>query len=381
MPTKSQLEAAKLWRAAEGKSLTVDGPAPTRREQSAAQIKFSESIAYGGLATQLQPALVRTLRSYFDSTPVVADQFTRLWELEGIDRDEEYNIYGFNQDDIPETNNGDTFIPGGLPSIGRRESYPEIGVQASGKKGRVSKVGEAFGIDWESLVNSKGSKINLIRDAIERFGRDAANEGDIRVAKQLVNSSGFVTTGEMANATALTGNPDLLDPLSLAEAIAQLQAVQVQGMENEVSKFVVLTSVANAPKIRQGIANRRIIRNPGVEAGASWEETVDYGAEVEVLGFSWLKSIWSGIGSGALIVPVPRAEQLPVLTRNRLQGYAEPSFWIKDSNAKSANGGGEINPEADGDFDSDAIVSKVRHVVGASTLWANQIGYTTGSNT
>lgn len=86
MASKAQLEAAKLWRAAEGKSATVDGPKPTRREQQSAQIKFAESIAYGGLATQLQPALVRSLRSYFDSTPVVADQFTRLWEFEGIDR-------------------------------------------------------------------------------------------------------------------------------------------------------------------------------------------------------------------------------------------------------------------------------------------------------
>jgi hypothetical protein len=381
MPTQRQLEALQLWRVAEGKSAVKDGPLPTRRQVEQAQIKFAESIAYGDLPSQLQPAIVRTLRSYYREIPQVAERFTTLWELTGIDRDEEYNLYGFNQDNIPANNEGKQFVPGGLPRVGRRESYPQIGLQASGKTGRVSKLGEAFGVDWETIVNSRGTNVNLLRDAIQMFGRHAANQNEIEVASLLVNASGFRTTGNggLNGSQALTGNPDLLDPVELAAAIAQLQAVQVQGQDVDYAKFVVLTTIPNAPLIRQGIAGRRIVRNPGVQSGFSWEETVDYGAEVEVIGWKWLRSLWPGMGKGAIIVPVASADDLPVLTRNRLQGYPEPSFWIKDSNARGANGGGEIDPEAEGDFDSDAVVSKVRHVSGASSLWNNAIGFTTGA--
>lgn len=382
MPTARQLEAFALWRVAEGKSARPKGPRPTRRQVEQAQIKFAESIAYGDLPTQLQPAIVRTLRSYYREIPQVAERFTTLWELTGIDRDEEYNLYGFNQDNIPAGHEGKPFVPGGLPRVGRRESYNQIGIQASGKKGRVSKTGEAFGIDWESIVNSRGTNVNLLRDAIEMFGRHAANQNEIEVASLLVNASGFRTSsgGGLNGAQNITGNPDLLDPVKVAAAIAQLQAVQVEGQDVDYAKFVILASTPQAPLIRQGIAGRRIVRNPGSTNGYSWEETVDYGAEVEVIGWKWLRTLWPGIGKGAIIVPVAGVDDLPILTRNRLMGYPEPSFWIKDSNARGANGGGEINPEAEGDFDSDAVVSKVRHVTGASALWNTAIGYTTGAN-
>lgn len=382
MVSQRQLEALALWRVAEGKSAKPNGPMPTRRQVEQAQIKFAESIAYGDMPTQLQPAIVRTLRSYYREIPQVAEKFTTLWELTGIDREEEYNLYGFNQDNIPGTNEGKPFVPGGLPRVGRRESYPQIGMQATGKKGKVSKVGEAFGIDWEAIVNTRGTGVNLLREAVAMFGRHAANQNEIEVASLLVNASGFRTAsgGGLNGAQAITGNPDLLDPIKVAAAIAQLQAVQVEGQDVDYSKFVILTSIPNAPLIRQGIAGRRIVRNPGATSGYSWEETVDYGAEVEVIGWKWLRTLYPGIGKGSIIVPVAGGDDLPILTRNRLQGYPEPSFWIKDSNARSANGGGDINPEAEGDFDSDAVVSKVRHVTGASALWNAAIGFTTGAN-
>lgn len=382
MATARQLEALQLWRVAEGKSATKDGPRPTRRQIEQAQIRFAESIAYGDLPTQLQPAIVRSLRNYYNSAERVAEKFTTLWELTGIDRDEEYNLYGFNQDNIPGTNEGKPFVPGGLPRVGRRESYPQIGLQASGKKGRVSKVGEAFGIDWELIVNSRGTNVNILRDAVKMFGEHAANQDEIEPLSLLVNASGFRTSGNggLVGAQNITGNPDLLDPVKLAAAIAQLLQVQVEGQDINYSKYVILTSIPNAPLIRQGIAGRRIVRNPGTQSGYSWEETVDFGAEVEVVGSKWLRALYPGIGKGSIIVPVAGASDLPVLTRNRLQGYPEPSIWIKDSNARGANGGGDINPETEGDFDSDAVVTKVRHVTGASALWNAGIGFTTGAN-
>ncbi len=383
MTTQRQLEALKLWRLAEGKSATPDGPLPVRREVEAAQIKFYESVAYGDLPTQLQPSLVRTLRKVFDDTPSQAEKFTRLWELQGIDKDEEWDTYGFSQANLEDLKNqGKTFITGGLPSLGPMEPYPQIGLTGSGKTGRASKVGEAFGINWEAIVNLRGRNVNIIRDGLEEMGRHAKNEGEIAVAKLLVDSNSFATaSGQGLNgAHALTGNPDLYDPDDIATAIGELLEVSVEGTYPQYERFVILTAPANAPKIRRAVNATNFISQPGSGGGLQFTTQFDFGANIEVIGWRWLPRIWSSIGKGAVIVPIANNDDLPVLTRNRLAGFTEPSLWIKDSNARNV-GGGVVNPETDGDFDSDAVMTKVRHVLGASSLWREAIGYTTGANT
>lgn len=377
MATQKQIEALALWRVAEGKAPKPGAPLPTRRQREAAQIKFAESIAYGDLPTQLLPSLRRTLVRQFEETPVEHGAFTTRFTVQGIDVAEPVEVYKFDQDNVPDSNMGDKFIDGGLPSIGRREPYPQIGLSATDKSVKASKFGEAFGIDWEAVVNSRGRNVNLVRDAIEEFGRHARQQEDINVAKLLVNGSGFVT-GNLPGG-ALAGNPDFTDPTQIADALVTLMNREVNGKLPDYDRFVVLTSRANAPKIRQAIGSRRIVRNPGATSGASWEETLEYGVGVEVIGWRWLQKIWPSIGKGFLVVPVPSTTDAPVLSSVYLDGYETPSMWVKQSNAISANGGGVGDP-MDGDFDSDAILTKVRHVHGAQALWTEGIGYSTGAN-
>lgn len=383
MATQKQLEALRLWRVAEGKSATPGGPLPTRREQEQAQFRFAESVAYGDLPTQLRPSLIRTLREVFDTTPTVADQFTTLWEIPDIDVDHKWETFGFSQANLEDQKKmGKDYVAGGLPSIGRQEPYPQIGLTGTEKSGRVSKVGEAFGIEWEAIVNSRGRQVNLVRRGLAAMGRHAANEGDIAVARLLANSSGFrVGSGEpIDDATLITGNPDMTDPTDIAAAIGQLLQVEVAGVLPGYDRFVILTSPAHAPNVKRAVGARTIVRNPGVTSGASWSEELDLGAGVSVIGWKWLSTLFPTIGAGSLIIPVPTEDELPVLTRNRLEGYPSPSLWIKDSNARNADGG-VVDPENDGDFDSDAVMTKVRHVLGASALWVNAIGYSAGTNT
>jgi hypothetical protein len=238
MTTARQVEAARIWRTAEGKPLTEGGPKPTRREINEARTLFYEGVAFGDLAVQLQPQLRRTLQHYYEEIPDPTEQFTTLWTLDAIDVDEEYDIYDFNQDNLV----GDTrwATPSSATRCrrsGAASRTPSSGSVPSGKKGRVSKRGEAFGTYWETIVNQRGSaaSIDLIRDSLSRFGRDAANDNHARVIKQLVKSTGFRTaSGEPLNAAhALSGNPDLTDPEELALAINELRQVQVGGLDVE----------------------------------------------------------------------------------------------------------------------------------------------------
>jgi hypothetical protein len=49
-----------------------------------------------------------------------------------------------------------------------------------------------------------------------------------------------------------------------------------------------------------------------------------------------------------------------------LRGHAEPEIFIKEPNARRV-GGGIVNP-MDGDFETDSVEYKLRHVFGGSIL-------------
>lgn len=383
MLTQKNIEALRLWRAAEGKAPTPGGRVPTRQERVRAQFKLAESIASGEFPSQILPAVRRTLQGVFDSQPQVHQRFTTRKTVQAINVAEEVNIYKFgDQANLDDTNlNGDGFVQGGLPTILPRQPYPEIGLTGSGKTIKARKIGEAFGLDWEAIVRSRGAQVNILRDAFTAFGQHAANQEEIDVARLLVNSSGFAngTGGGIDDSQALSGNPDLYDPDDLATALGTLLNTPVEGVLPNYEKFVILTPVANAPLIRRAVGARNFVRNPGATSGYSWTEQLDFGAEVEVIGWKWLTAIWPAMGKGAVIVPVAAGDSLPVLTSNYLEGYESPSVWIKDSNARNISGG-EVNPEVDGDFDSDAVETKVRHVHGANGLWTQAVGTTTGAN-
>lgn len=384
MLTQENIKALRLWRAAEGKAPTAGGRRPTAREQRAAQFQLAEAVASGEFPTQILPAVRRTLQARFESTPQVHQQFTTRKTVQAINVEEEVNVFSFgDQSNLEDLNTaGDGFVKGGLPTILPRQPYPQIGLTGTGKKIKARKIGEAFGLDWEAIVRQRGTNVNLIRDSFEAFGTHAANQEEIDVARLLVKSSGFATaSGEGLNgATPLSGNPDLLDPDDIASVLGTLLNTNIEGQLPNYDRFVILTTIANAPLIQRAVGARRFVRNPGATSGYSWEESIDYGAQIDVIGWKWLTAIWPAMGKGAIVVPVASGAELPVLTSNYLEGYESPSLWIKDSNARNL-GGGEVNPEVDGDFDSDAIVTKVRHVHGANSLWNAGIGYTTGANT
>jgi hypothetical protein len=383
MLTQKNIEALRLWRVAEGKPAAQGQRRPTASEQRAAQFRIAESISSGEFPTQILPAVRKTLQVRFDATPREHQRFTTRKLVQAINVAEEVNVYSFgDQSNLEDLNrSGDGFVKGGLPTLLPREPYPQIGLVGSGKTIIARKLGEAFGLDWESIVRMRGSNVNLIRESFEAFGTHAAQQEDIDVARLLVKSSGFATgTGEGLNgAVALTGNPDLTDPDDIATALGTLLNTPVEGQLPNYDRFVILTTVANAPLIRRAVGARNFVRNPGATTGYSWSESIDFGAEIEVIGWKWLTAIWPSMGKGAIILPVASGTELPVLTSNYLEGYETPSLWIKDSNARNM-GGGEVNPAVDGDFDSDAVVTKVRHVHGANSLWNSAIGYTTGAN-
>lgn len=368
--TESQKKATELFRRAE------EGDAQ-------AQFRFAESISHTDLPTQLRPVINTILQKEFDKVETSYERWTTRDTVQTIGEEESVKVYGFNQDNIADLNHGETFIPGTLPRVGNRQSYPQLGLQASDKKKIAHQYGEAFGIDWQAIVNSRGANVNLIRDAVTEFAINAKQLEDAKPVKNLVTSSGFNTAKIGTTGHALSGNPKADDILSIQAAVKAAQKFKLDKKPVHFSKFVMLVAPGNKGPVMQALSGS-IIRKTSGETGTagegdralvSFEQAINLGVEIEVIENPWLTAIYSSFGDGFIMIP--QGGPRPVVTRNYLQGYERPSFWVKSSNAVNFSGGPV--PFMDGDFDSDAIATKVRHVYGSDLHWNEGIVYSTGA--
>jgi hypothetical protein len=314
---RSNLKAARLLRAAEGKAQI---PGMTRAE---AQFRLAESVSTGDFPVQVAPLVRRQLQQVYQAVPKIHGEFTTRRTVQNIDVDEQVNVYTLDdQSNIPGANGGDTFIPGGLPQIGRRERYPQIGLTATGKTIRASKLGEGFGIDWESIVRLRGTNVNLISDAINAFGRHAAQQEDIDVLKQLVKSDGFSAklTGQVNGVNggqAMPGNPDLSDPTTIRDAINLALNTPVDGIFPNYTGFKLITTRAYAPYAKATLSTRAIINVPARTGTASAVSPSVRDAarlrrsDVDVTPWLWLSRLNPNFGRGWMLVPVAAATTCP----------------------------------------------------------------------
>lgn len=356
-----------------------------------AQFQLSESIAQGDFAKPIEPVLAAQVVKVYHETESNVEAYTTPKTVQGIDRPEPISaivISDADQSNIPDTNRGDQWVPGTLPSVGPREKYPEIGLAPYYEKTiSASKIGEAFAIDWEAVVNSRGGEVDLIDQAVTAFGKHAKQTQDVRALKRLVNANGF-TAAVTAGGRQIQGNPDFSDLEAFADALIATREtpIVIDGNEQVYDSYVLLCAPgmkAKYDRMLNARAFRRVPARAGADAeapGLEYELDIAIPMSVTVTETKWIRQLWPGIGKGYVAIPTDSDGTYPVLTLNKLAGHEEPSFWVKDSNAREYRGG-DVPVLTEGDFDSDAIETKVRHVIGSDLLWADGILYSTGTNT
>lgn len=371
---ENALHAAKLYHTArEGRGL----------ERSRAQVAIAESISQGDFPTLIAPLVRRTLLAYYQEQASVVDQWTTRITVNSIGVDEQYNSYRFAQDNIPASSMGNPFIKDTLPSVANRESYPQLNFAASGKTLRADQFGEAFAVDWQSIVNSRGTNINLIDDAVKFFALHARNLEDALPVGQLINAAGVNPALLTNGGQQLAGNPDLTNILNIQQAVRLAQTTFIDGVQQTFDKFALLTAPNNVSLAKQALTSTLITQipartgTPSATTGSQYSQNIDLGATIDVVPQRWFSSYNPTFAAtGWVLVPVGAAR--PVITANYLAGYETPSFFVKDANQR-LYGGGE-SPVLDGDFDSDGIATKVRHVFGSNTMWAQGTVISTGAN-
>jgi hypothetical protein len=369
--TKRQLEAAKLYKGA----LSGD-----RRDQ----FKLYEQVAFSDLPAQLTPLIRRTLLDSFTQAPTVWNRFASLQLLETIDKDEELDVFDFrDQSNIAASNLGEPFVPGALPNVGPENQYQKIKMRGSSKYVRTTTLGESFGLEWQAIINTRGVAVNLLDEAIKAFGEHAAGAEDVAATKQLVNGGGIsasLGTGTGDGGNHLGTDAPLASILDVQAAVRQAQTFIIDGVQVYFDKFALVVP-PNAVSNAKQVLSSKLIASVGATSAraARYEQIIDLGAEIDVVSDRFLTQPTLG-GTAAkpawFLVPVggPR----PVISVNKLRGYENPSYWLKNSNAVTYGSGSDV-PILEGDFDTDAIESKVRHVVDGSLLWQQGLVWSAGT--
>lgn len=368
--TPAQEKAAELFFAAES-------------GDSRAQVRLAESIAHTDLPVQLRPVINGILVKELDEVATTYEKFTTKDTVQTIGEEESVKVYGWNDDNVADLNHGEKFLPGTLPRVGNRQAYPQIGLQATDKKKIAHQYGLALGVDWQAIVNSRGARVDLIRDGVQELARSVKRHEDATPVKNLVTPSGFNTAKIGTTGHALSGNPNPFTITAIQAAIKQAQSFKIDKRPIHFSGFTMLVAPGNKAGVMQALSGRTIktVKGEPGTAGSgdrdlvSYEQVVDLGASIDVVENPWLTQIWSSFGDGFILIP--KDSPRPTLTRNYLAGYETPQLFIKSSNAVSF-GGGATN-YMDGDFDSDAIAAKVRHVYGSDLHWNEGIVYSNGT--
>ncbi len=263
-----------------------------------------------------------------------------------------------------------------LPIVPELTEYPEAALNEAQSGYRVSKVGRRIPFSWEARVNDY---LDVLSSIPERFGRAARRTEEKTATRLFVSASGpsanLYTAG---NGNIVTGNPALTTG-ALQAALNQLGQLKDENGEPIIMEAVVLVVPRALELTARNIVNTTEITVPLAGGGTQKISGNGLGANLTVVVNYYIPSIATNANAGTswFLFASPSSDR-PALELGFLAGHSEPEIFIKSPNARRI-GGGDINP-LDGDFDTDAVEYKVRHVVGGgvvdfrSTLASNGSG-------
>jgi hypothetical protein len=273
-------------------------------------------------------------------------------------------------------------LQGVLPSVPSRAEYKQDASLGSGAVTiNVSKFGRRFGLGWEILINDD---LGAFSDIAERLA-NAALRTEFRQATQLlVKADGngpndllfgapIVHPVDGKNVTnKLTGAGSALAVAGVATAIQKFrefvdadgEPIIVDGWEMvvppalEVTMYQVLQSQLLIAAGGDATAGTKVILSPNKNVIGNFSITGHVNPYLPILDTSANKNTtWylvAKLSNGA-------AAQL-----NFLRGHESPEIVMKNPN-KVSLGGGTMNP-LEGDFESDAIDWRVRHIMGGAAI-------------
>lgn len=267
-----------------------------------------------------------------------------------------------------------------LDGVDEQAEYPMAGLSEGRYQYAVGKYGRKVPFSWETLINDD---LDAFRDLPARLAR-AARRSEEKFATQLhVDANGpHASLYTVGNANIVTGNP-ALSIAGLQTAMGVLGAMVDADGEPIVVDAVVLEVPPALEITAQNILNAISI---SVEVNAAAGT-----AQQNIVAQNWMRGrvtlavnpyipLVATIADGNtcwFLHAAPNAGR-PAFEMGFLRGHEEPEIFMKQPNATRVGGGMNAT---DGDFDTDSIEYKIRHVFGGSRMSPKATVASEGDNT
>lgn len=265
-----------------------------------------------------------------------------------------------------------------LPLVAQKEEYPQVASADAAYSIQVFKRGRQFDISWESIIN----------DAMDAFGDIPQRFADAALNTEAMQAS-MIYCGAAAPNAALFGAP-IVDVDGQAVTNLGVLPLSVANLQTTLGLMAAQTDVNGNPL---GIRGVHLVVPPALEITGRQILTSAQLQQIDTAG--------AANAAPSAFIPVPTANVLPqmglklhvdpwipivmpVAAANRtwflfadwsqgswgeldfLTGHESPEIVMKASN-KVAVGGGIVSP-FEGDFESDNVLYRVRHVLGGAPL-------------
>jgi hypothetical protein len=254
-----------------------------------------------------------------------------------------------------------------LPEVAEESEYPAAALSETPYTYAVTKRGRRVPMSWETWLNGD---LGQFRDLPQRLANAARKTEEKFVTQLYATSTGpnpaYFNAG---NNNVVPGNPPL-SVTALQDALTVMgeqvdeegEPIYVEGITLVVPRSLEVTgrNILNSIDVwaatggGDGVANNQLRIN-------NWMRD-----QVTLLVNPWLPIVDTTSGNDAWYVFASPNSGRPALEIGFLIGHEAPEIWMKSANAVRV-GGGAVAPEM-GDFDSDTIQWRIRHVLGGSTI-------------
>jgi hypothetical protein len=254
-----------------------------------------------------------------------------------------------------------------LDAVAQQAEYPAASLTDAEYSYAVTKRGRRLHLSWETLINDD---LDAFRDLPDRLG-NAARRSEERFATDLyAGTTGpdgtFFASG---NANIVTSNPALsIQALQTAYTVlaAQLDTdsspIYIDGTVLVVPPALEVTAnnIINATEILAGTGGGDGTGNDQLRA-INWMRN-----RVSVVVNPWLPIISTTNGGTSWYLFANPSTGRPAAEVGFLIGHEQPELFQKLANAVRV-GGGLLAPE-EGDFGTDSVEWKIRHVFGGTLM-------------
>ena len=260
------------------------------------------------------------------------------------------------------TNGGDSV----LSEVAQQAEYPETSIGEDSYSYAVKKYGRRIPFSWEAMINDD---LDALKDVPQRFARAAARSEQKFATELYTGTSGANDSVYTAgNSNIVSGNPSL--DISALQTAFQTLANQTDSNGEPIMVDAVHLVVPPALEITASNILNAMQLELNAAGGASNQKLVTA---------NWMKNRTrlhvdpyipivssSSNGDTCWFLIADPANNRPAFEMGFLRGHTEPEIFVKSPNARRP-GGGDVDMMA-GDFDTDAVQYKVRHVFGGTQL-------------